>query len=168
VNRIKELRQQTSERLRRLGRAYVDGLYSDVDYHRLKRTLEMDLESLVIPPADAAAEAGRLIENLPELWAAASPEERRKLLLTMLDAVYEDMKESRAIVAIKPKAPFHPIFQVAATREGSGVILINEPPGSDPEARRCFWWSGGRAGVSAKYHHVGLVAVNLAAPVLTS
>ena len=32
----------------------------------------------------------------------------------------------------------------AATREGSGVVLINEPPDSSPEARWCFWWRRGR------------------------
>ncbi len=64
--------------------------------------------------------------------------------MTMLDAVYVDMKDSRTIVAIKPKAPFRPIFQVATTREGSGVMLLNEPPDTDPEAHRCFWWRRGR------------------------
>ena len=33
-------------------------------------------------------------------------EERRKLLLAMLDAVYVDTKDARSVVAIKPKAPF--------------------------------------------------------------
>ena len=30
---------------------------------------------------------GRLVQRLPELWAAATLTERRKLLLTVLDAV---------------------------------------------------------------------------------
>jgi site-specific DNA recombinase len=30
----------------------------------------------------------------------------------MLDAVYVDVKEEKRIVAIKPKAPFKPVFQV--------------------------------------------------------
>jgi len=33
---------------------------------------------------------------------------------------------------------------VAATKEGSGVILLNEPPEDSPEARPCFWWRRGR------------------------
>lgn len=37
-----------------------------------------------------------------------------------------DSKEEHAIVAVKPKPPFRPIFQVATTREGSGVMLIKE------------------------------------------
>ena len=81
--------------------------------------------------------------DLPGLWAGANLEERRKLLLAMLDAVYVDAKEEKRIVGIKPKPPFRPIFQVATTKEGSGVLLMKEPPDSRPEAP-CFWWRRGR------------------------
>jgi len=67
----------------------------------------------------------------------------------MLDAVYVDAKEERRIVGIKPKPPFKPIFQVATTKEGSGVLLMKEPPASQPEAR-CFWWRRGRVDLSLK------------------
>ena len=100
---IREKRQKVQERLRRLGKAYVDGVYGDDEYRRQKRACELRLESLVLPEADAAAEAGKLISQLPKLWSGANLEERRKLLLTMLDAVCVDSKEN-AIVAIKPKA----------------------------------------------------------------
>ena len=33
-------------------------------------------------------EAGKLLENLPDLWEEADLAERRKLLMAMLDAVY--------------------------------------------------------------------------------
>lgn len=110
--------------------------------------LEMELESLVVSQANAAEEAGKLISNLPQLWAGANLEERRKLLLTMLDAVYVDAKEEKRIVVIKPKPPFRPMFQVATTREGSGIILINEPPEASPEAQSCSWWIRGKVPVS--------------------
>jgi len=67
-----------------LGRPYVDGFYSDEDYKHEKRSLEMQLETLTLPEADAAREAGELIMDLPQLWGKASLEERRKLLMTML------------------------------------------------------------------------------------
>jgi len=62
----------------------------------------------------------------------------------MLDAAYVDAKEDKCIVAVKPKPAFRPIFQVATTRAGSGVDIINEPPEITPEARMCFWWRRGR------------------------
>jgi ethanolamine ammonia-lyase large subunit len=92
----------------------------------------MELESLVVPAANAAEEAGNLINNLKNLWAEASMEEQRKLLLTMLDAVYIDAKKTRSIVAIRPKPPFKPIFQVAVTKEGSDIRIINEPIQGSP------------------------------------
>ena len=115
------------EKLRRMTRVYLDNLFPDEEYHRQKKLLEMELESLVVPQADAAEEAGKLILNLPGLWAKANLEERRKLLLAMLDAVYFESKKTKSIVAVRPKPPFKPIFQVAATREGSGIRIINEP-----------------------------------------
>ena len=153
---IREKRQKVQERLRRLGKAYVDGVYDDDEYKRQKRACEMELESLVLPEADAAAEAGRLISRLPNLWSGANFEERRKLLLTMLDAVYVDAKEERRIVAIKPKAPFKPVFQVSMMKEGSGIVLVHEaaeetdkanqppPDGHEADSNLCSWWRRGR------------------------
>ena len=45
----------------------------------------------------------------------------------MLDAVYVDAKKLKSIVAVKPKPPFRPVFQVAATRSGSKINIVNEP-----------------------------------------
>ena len=148
AERIANDRKRVQERLRRLGKAYVDGFYSDDDYKHEKHSLEMQLETLVLPEADAAREAGELLMKLPEMWGSANLDERRKLLLTMLDVVYVDTKEDKAIVAIQPKAPFRPVFDVATTREGSGVMLINQPPELDPKDDLCSWWRRGREPVS--------------------
>ncbi len=127
VEQVKSKRQATQEKLRRMVKAYIDGVFPDEEYHRQKKLLEMELESLVIPQANAAEEAGKLIMDLPRLWANTNSEERRKLLLTMLDAVYVDAKKTKSIIAIKPKPPFKPVFQVAASREGSDIRILNEP-----------------------------------------
>jgi len=70
---------------------------------------------------------GKLILDLPRLWSNANIKERRKLLLTMLDAIYADAKQTKSIIAIKPKPPFKPVFQVSALREGSDIRILNEP-----------------------------------------
>jgi len=147
VEKIGQERRLTEQRLKRLGKAYVDGLYPDDDYRREKRALEDKLTILVVPCIDAAKEAGKLLESLPTLWEQASLTERRKLLITMLDAVYVDTVEEKSIVAIRPKPAFQPLFEIATTREGSEVVLINEPPQTDfePEAAgSCLWWRRGR------------------------
>ena len=127
VARVKKDRVAVLEKQRRMGKAYVDGLFPDAEYHRQKKLLEMELESLIVPAANAAEEAGKLIMNLKDLWAEANLEERRKLLLTMLDAVYVDARKTKSIVAIRPKPPFKPVFQVAAAKAGSEIRIINEP-----------------------------------------
>ncbi|MCZ6615148.1 MAG: hypothetical protein O6920_05155 [Chloroflexi bacterium] len=103
------------------------------------------MESLVVPEASAAEEAGYLLERLPELWREATLEERRRLLLTMLEAVYVDAKDERRIVAIRPKPPFMPVFMTASTSEESWMELTHEPPGVAPEAQTdsCSWWRRG-------------------------
>jgi site-specific DNA recombinase len=127
VDQVKKRRQVVQEKIRRMGKAYIDGVFPDEEYHRQKKLLEMESESLVIPQANAAEEAGKLINDLPRLCLKANQEERRKLLLSMLDAVYVDAKQTKSIVAIKPKPPFKPVFQVAASRKGSNIRILNEP-----------------------------------------
>ena len=127
VGQVRKRRQAVQEKLRRMAKAYIDGVFPDEEYHRQKKLLEMDLESLVVPAADAAEQAGKLLLNLKQLWAGANLEERRELLLSMLDAVYVDAKKTKSIVAIRPKPPFKPAFQVAASRAGSDIRILNEP-----------------------------------------
>ena len=125
----------------------MDGLYDDEGYRGEKRSLEDKLANLVVPGVDAAMEAGNLLENLPVLWQEADLTERRKLLMAMLDAVYVDTVEEKSVVAIRPKPAFRPIFEVATTREGSGIALINQTPQTqdEPEASEsCSWWRRGR------------------------
>ena len=70
--------------------------------------------------------------------------------------VYVDTQGEKRVVEIRPKAAFGPVFQVATTREGSGVTLVKEkPPADGPEdaipapaaseadAQRCSWWRRG-------------------------
>ncbi|MFC2008105.1 zinc ribbon domain-containing protein [Chloroflexota bacterium] len=126
AERINKRRQDISNRLRRMAKTYVDGLLDDNEYSRQKRMLELELESLVIPEIHAAEQAGKLLQNFPRLWSLANLEEQRKLLVSMLDAVYIDTKNNM-IVAVKPKPPFRPVFQVAASREKSAIHILNEP-----------------------------------------
>ena len=102
--------------------------------------MEMELESLVVPEANATEEAGQLVQWLPEPWSGATLQERHKLLIPMLEAVYVDHEEAKAVVAIQPKPAFRAVFQVATTKEGSGVILIKEPPYQPQKAPSpCLW-----------------------------
>ena len=114
---------------------------------RKKRSVEDKLATLEVPGVDAAMETGKLLEDLPVLWEEADLTERRKLLMAMLDAVYVDTVEEKSVVAIRTKPAFRSIFELATTRAGSGIVLINKTP-PDPEGLEaeslCSWWRRGR------------------------
>ena len=71
VERVQEERTKVQDKLKRLGKAFVDGVCDESDYQRQRRLLELQLESLIVPEADAAEEAGKLIQRLPRLWGKA-------------------------------------------------------------------------------------------------
>ena len=148
MKRVEEERKQTEQRLKRLGQVYLDDLVPYEDYKRQKRQLEDRLQSLVVPSVDAAQQAGKLLESLPQLWEEAELGERRRILMTMLEAVYVNTVEEKSIVTIRPKPAFLPLFQIPMTRKGSEVVLVNEiPPGeaTDREGNTpCLWWRRGR------------------------
>ena len=161
VKRVGEERKKTEHQLRRLGQVYVDGHVPDDEYRRQRKRLEEKLRSLVVPDADVALEAGRLLEDLPRLWKKADMSERRRILMTMLDAVYVDTVEERRIVAIRPRPAFRPLLEIATMREGSGIVLVTEPPadeegqpaempsapppgGQGANGVPCLWWRRGR------------------------
>jgi hypothetical protein len=112
--RIRDERDRVKERLRRLGLAFVDGLYDEVEYRRLKQSLTSQLETLVIPEVDAAREAGLLLKDIPQLWAHATLTERHRLVTTVLDAVYIDLRHGGRVVSIKLKPSFSELIQFAA------------------------------------------------------
>ena len=100
------------EKLRRLGQAFVDGLFDEIEYRRQKKSLERELESLLIPEVYAAKEAGRLLADMPRLWAGATLQERHQLLMTILDAVYIDLKGQKSIVSVKAKPAFQAMLEM--------------------------------------------------------
>ncbi len=71
-----------------------------------------------------------------------------------------DTVEEKRIVAIRPKPAFRALFEIATTREGSGVVLVSEnqdqsgqpneipstltPGGQGVDGNLCFWWRRGR------------------------
>ncbi|PZC46097.1 MAG: hypothetical protein C1O27_002074 [Chloroflexi bacterium] len=64
----------------------------------------------MVPEADMVAEAGGLVQGLPELWAAADMGDRRRLLQTVLDAVYVDVRGAEATATLRPKAAFEAVL----------------------------------------------------------
>ncbi len=127
---IVKQRKQVEGRLRRLARAYVDGLVDDGEYDLQRRTLQDALAVLVMPETDAALDAGQILETLGLVWGTATVEERHRLLSGMMEALYVGLAASRAIVGVQPKPPFRVLFESLRTQPGSGVTVF---PAGGPE-----------------------------------
>jgi len=123
-DRILDERRRTNDRLRRLAKAYVDGLIEESEYDIQRKLLQGSLDALVVPEIDAALDAGELLENLGEIWEKATIEEKHKLLATMLDVVYVDLLTSRTVVGLLPKPAFYALFEALKQRLDSKVIVF--------------------------------------------
>ncbi len=154
VKRVGGEKKKVQQQLRRLAQVYVDGHILDDEYSRQRKRLDDRLRSLVVPDAEVALGAGKILEDLPRLWQIADLTERRRILMTMLDAVYVDTVEERRIVAIRPRPAFRPLMEIATVREGSGIVLVREhdlrnarqppPGGHEADEESCLWWRRGR------------------------
>ena len=142
------------------------------EYKLRKRKLENQLADLVVPGIESMKEAGKLLENLAELWTKADLSERRRILMTMLEAVYVECRDEKQIVAIKAKPAFKPLFQIAITREESDVAIIqdntSEKGKASPEADDagetipCLWWRRGSLELPVqKNHPLSIRAIHL-------
>ena len=127
VKRVNRERQKVERKLKKLGQVYLDNdLMEYEEFQRQRRQLDEQLAPLVVPGIDAVQEAGKLLEDLPRLWSKAELSERRRILMTMLDAVYAECKEEKRFVAVKPKPAFRPLFEIAETKAQSGIILLKD------------------------------------------
>jgi hypothetical protein len=103
-----------------LAKTYNDLMIPDAEYHSKKRLLELGLESLVIPEVNATQEAGKLIISLPQLWASANPSEKRRLILSVLDAVFCGCKANQIHYCHQTQATLHPDIPSGGFEERCG------------------------------------------------
>ena len=71
---VKQQRQRVKDKPKRLGNAFVDGVYEEAEYQRQRCQLELEMESQVVPEADAAEEVPAMPRNMWKSrngWTAA-------------------------------------------------------------------------------------------------
>jgi len=105
------LREKRSleEKRRRLHRAYVDGMPED-DYRRELLAVEARLRGMKDVQMEEVIALGDHVEGLIEAWHEATKEEKRQILVTMLDGVHVDLT-SQQVVALAIKPAFKPLFK---------------------------------------------------------
>jgi hypothetical protein len=83
---------------------------------------------LTVPNEESVMRAGAFVQDLPPLWQAATLDERRAIVLSVLDAVYVDVDRER-VVTIQPKADFLPLLAAASPGWGlAGKRLLHGDP----------------------------------------
>ena len=96
-------------RLKRLGRLYQDGLISDEQYERDRDSLREQLSAApaALPVTDMRGVAS-LLSDLPAIIKEATTEERRAILVQLVDQVY---LRHDALFAIRPTLRAWPLLQ---------------------------------------------------------
>jgi hypothetical protein len=80
---------------------------------------------------EAILDAGERLPGIAALWEIATPEERREMVILLLEAggLYYDL-EHKMIAAIKPRSAWLPVLRMAQGLEESqevpGMLVIRE------------------------------------------
>jgi site-specific DNA recombinase len=108
-------RAELSGQLERLRDLYVIGDLTKSQYVMRRQALAEELERLGPPLDPKLPEAEAMLSNFGRFWdAEPSPTERRKLLASLFERIWQDRG---LIVAVKPREPFTPYFLAAETAE---------------------------------------------------
>lgn len=117
VRKIENRRIEIDEELRRVGRAFADGVFDEEGYERRRKKLLAEKDSLIIPDGAKSIEMGMQLENIGDFLDEATTEEKYKILHLLFDALYYDFSRKK-IVRIKPQSVFVHIFRLAASELG--------------------------------------------------
>ena len=117
VRKVETRRLEIDSELRRAGRAFVDGVYSEEEYERRRMKLIAERDCLTIPDGAKALEMGMQLENIGDFFDGATTDEKNKILHLLFEAIYYDFDQKR-MVRFKPLSEYAPIFQLAAPFSG--------------------------------------------------
>ncbi len=135
---IEESMEREKERLKlkkvRTIKLYKEGYIEDAEFQGEMTAVELAIRKLDIPEVDGVTydeviEAGEHIPGMAALWDVATPEERREMVILMLEpgGLYYDM-EQKIIAALKPRPAFLLILRmlngIVEYDEARGLLLV--------------------------------------------
>ena len=110
----------------RLGQSYRDMTITDEEYVREREELDAQLRMAQLSTTIELDDVAELLDNLPALWGAAKPDERRRLLGTLVEAAYVDVG-SRHVVGIAPVPALRTLIASGVDTPGSkGLVETRE------------------------------------------
>jgi len=99
------------EKRRRLGKAYANEAFGDIEYEMRLAEIDRQLDQASVTTPPDIEDAIELFSNIPMLWNEATQEERQTLLRSLVELVYVDIKTKR-VTAIKPTPAFRVLYGV--------------------------------------------------------
>lgn len=124
VRQIENRRVQIGDELRRLGRAFTDGVFNEIEYENRRAKLIAEKDSLVVPDGARIIEIGLQLESVKEILDQATNDEKYQILHLLFDCVYYDFSLKK-IVRFKPKTEFVHLFRLAAPLVGWTEVESN-------------------------------------------
>ncbi|MBI5651223.1 MAG: gas vesicle protein GvpG [Chloroflexi bacterium] len=117
-------RATLNDRLARLKKQFEWGDISETEYIRKRDEIKSALDALQPTEVTQVINAAEYLQNMARVWQAATDEERRDMVRTILDAVVCD-PETRQLIELEPKSAFRPIFrQIHGLIEHAGEFEI--------------------------------------------
>jgi site-specific DNA recombinase len=111
-------RERLKQKRNRILKQHRDGYISDKELRTEMAAVDLALSNVTVPDAegitlDAIIEAGERLPSIASLWNVAKPEERREMVMVLLEpgGLYYDLEE-KLIAAIKPRPVFLPILRL--------------------------------------------------------
>jgi hypothetical protein len=99
------------------------------EYTMRRQALEEELERIGPPIDPQLARAEAILRGFSHFWEAEpKPAERRKLVASLFDRVWQDEGK---IVAVRPREPFLRYFKAAVNLAGAGGTEAGFNSGSD-------------------------------------
>ena len=109
----------------KLGRSYRDETITEEEYSRELEELDAQLRMAQISTPIELDDVSKLLQDLPSLWSDATMDERRRLLRTLVEAVYVDIG-ARRVVGIAPVAALRTLVESGIDRiAGCPAVLID-------------------------------------------
>ena len=130
------------DKRRRLARAFADGGFSESEYTTRLAEIDRTIADATPTTPVAVEDVAALFADVKQLWAEATPAERRTLIEPLIERAYIDLQE-KMIGAITPVPAFATLLEHAIEQScRSSVVLIGP---DELERQQCWsWWRRGR------------------------
>ncbi|MGC1374957.1 MAG: recombinase family protein, partial [Anaerolineales bacterium] len=108
--RLEETRRETTQKLKRLGDLYMDGLIERPDYQSKRDELTQLLDGMALPEPTKLIETGQALESFLQVWPLANEKQKRDICRLMFEWVETDMQQAR-ITRVMPRHEFAHFFE---------------------------------------------------------